>query len=172
MEIWKDIPGYEGKYQASTQGRIRSLTRPITQMSRYGHPFTRIVKGRILRPAASKNAPHLYVVLGHGAAGSPVHQLIAAAFHGPHPTDVDVRHLDGNIQNNAADNLCYGTRTDNILDVYRIGRAWRKLTLDQIKEIERRMHNGSIGAQVAREYDVSESTVSCIKLGRYKSCTL
>ncbi|GAB4272102.1 NUMOD4 domain-containing protein [Thermincola ferriacetica] len=43
-EIWKDIPGFEGKYQASTLGRIRSVTREITQISRYGTPFKRVIK--------------------------------------------------------------------------------------------------------------------------------
>ena len=54
LEIWKDIPGYEGRYQASTYGRIRSVDREITQLGRGGQPFTRRLKGRILRPAATK----------------------------------------------------------------------------------------------------------------------
>lgn len=171
-EIWKDIPRYEGKYQASSFGRIRSLTRPITQIGRGGKPFTRVVKGRILRPASSKSNPHLFVVLGHGANGSQVHQLVAATFLGPQPSKTDVRHLNGNPQDNRPENLSYGTRTENILDVFRVGKAWRKLTRSQADEIKQRLSNGEKGRTLAKEFSVSESIVSAIKLGRVHECVL
>jgi hypothetical protein len=171
-EIWKDIPGYEGAYQASTLGKIKSLDRTITQKSRCGRLFNRNIKGRILRPASNKYNPHLYVVLGHGANGSPVHQLVARTFLGPCPDAEEVRHIDGNARNNCIFNLCYGPRTENILDVYRQNKRWRKLSLKEIKEIQKRVLNGEIGTSLAREYNVSTTTVSRIKLGRYKSCTI
>ena len=167
-EVWRDIPGYEGKYQASSLGRIRSLDRTITQIGRWGRPFTRKLKGQVLRPAANKYNPHLYVVLSRGL-GSPVHQLVAAAFLGPRPEGFDVRHIDGDATNNNVENLCYGSRTDNILDVYRQGRAWRKLTLEEILDIRDRVLSGETGAALAREFGVSPATVSAIKVGRYKS---
>lgn len=83
-ELWKDIPGYEGKYQASTEGRIRSLSRPLRGRNKYGE-FTRMMAGRVLRPSGQAKDPHLYVRLGHGANGSPVHQLVARTFLGPRP---------------------------------------------------------------------------------------
>ena len=169
-EIWKDIPGYEGKYQASTYGRIRSLTRQITQLSRYGTPFTRTIIGRILRAAGSKRDPHLYVVLGHGANGSPVHQLVAHTFLGSQPPKSDVRHLDGNPLNNHVENLAYGSRTENILDVLRNGHAWRKLTYQQVQEIYTRLNEGEIGATLAREYGVSDTIICAIRKGRVFKC--
>lgn len=83
-----------------------------------------------------------------------------------------MRHLDGDATNNQVENLCYGSRTENILDVYRQGRAWRKLTLDDIRDIFLRVNKGETGASLAREYGVSQNTVSRIKLGRYKSCSI
>lgn len=170
-ECWKDIPGYEGKYQASDQGNIRSLTRQITQIGRWGTLFTRTVPGRVLRPASSKYAPHLYVVLGRHkitkeTVSFPVHQLVAQAFISLKPADQEVRHLNGNAQDNRPVNLCYGSRTDNILDVLRIGRAWRKLTWAQARQIKDRLANGEMGRQIAKDFDVSETTVSSIKVGR------
>jgi hypothetical protein len=161
-EIWKDIPGYEGKYQASNEGRIRSIDRRV----RIAHGATRLMQGRILKPAGNRYNPHLYVTLGHKAAGTPVHQLIATTFLGPRPEGMDVRHLDGDARNNRADNLAYGTRTDNILDVYRIGRAWRKLTAEQALDIYKRLQAGEKGRDLAREYGVREGTISAIKKGR------
>lgn len=171
-ELWKDIPGYEGAYQASSLGRIRSLDRTITQVGRWSLPFKRKLKGRILHPASSKNNPHLYVVLGHGAPGTPVHQLVALAFFGPPKATEEVRHLDGNAANNCVENLCYGSRTDNILDVYRQGGRWRKLSLADIQNIKDRLAAGEPGASLSREFHVSQTSISRIKLGAYKSCTI
>ncbi len=161
-ELWRDIPGYEGKYQASNLGHIRSLDRRVPCV----HGATRSVRGRILKPAASKYVPHLSVVLGHGAAGSPVHVLVALTFIGPRPDGQDVRHLDGNPTNNRADNLAYGTRTENILDVYRIGKAWRTLTTEDVHDIRHRLDRGERGADIARAYGVSQSCISAIKVRR------
>lgn len=164
-EVWRDIPGHEGKYQASDQGRIRSLTRAITQKGRWGQSFTRVIKGRILRPGAQASG-HLSVMLGHKENGSQVHQLIAKTFIGPQPPRTDVRHLNGNPKDNRLENLCYGTRTENILDVVRIGKAWRKITRKQAEEIRVRLFNGETGAKLAKEFGLSESLISAIKTGK------
>lgn len=163
-EIWKDIPGYEGKYQASSAGRVRSVDHYV----RCGPGGTRMrpVMGQILKPGRYCKSGHVSVVLGKGAAGSPVHQLVALAFLGPCPKGSEVLHADGNPKNNCVDNLRYGTRTENILDVYRQGKAWRKLTAKDALDIKRRLANGEMGSSIARFYNVSATTVSHIKHGR------
>jgi hypothetical protein len=161
-EEWHDIPGYEGRYQASNLGRVRSLDRRVNVC----HGATRLMKGRVLRPACQKRDPHLYVVLGHGAGGSAVHRLVAITFLGPCPEGQEVRHLDGDPQNNRVDNLAYGTRTENILDVYKTGRPWRALTISQVVVIRQRLQDGERGAALAREYGVGQSCISAIKHGR------
>ncbi len=162
-EVWKDIPGYEGRYQASNLGRVRSLDRRVNIC----HGATRLMRGRVLKPAGSKRDPHLYVVLGHGAMGSPVHQLVARTFHGPCPDGQEVRHLDGDPLNNRADNLAYGTRTENILDVFHMGRSWRgSVTIEQVREIRKRLNEGQSAASIARDMAVSPASVYGIKEGR------
>ena len=167
MEIWKDIPGYEGKYQASSLGRIRSLDRQIGTPGTVGCKF---MKGRVLRPGPTKDG-HLYVVLGHGAAGKPVHQLIALTFIGPRPEGMDVCHNDGDPTNNRADNLRYDTRTNNILDVYRAGKRWRKLSLEDIRAILQEPITIT-GVSLAKKYKVSTTTISRIRSRRGKCTTL
>ena len=167
MEIWKDIPGYEGKYQASNLGQIRSLDREIGTPGIRGH---KTMKGRILRPGPVKSG-HLYVVLGHGKAGIPVHTLVALTFLGPRPSGADICHNDGDPTNNRLENLRYDTRTNNILDVYRGGGTWRKLSLDDIKAILREPKT-TTGATLAKRYGVSETTISRVRLRRYKACQL
>ena len=161
-EVWRDIPGYEGKYQASDQGRIRSVDRYV----RCAHGAHRLMRGRVLRPAASKYDPHLTVVLGHGKNGSSVHKLVASTFLGQCPSGQEVRHLDGNPQNNNVSNLAYGTRAENICDVMRIGKAWQALTVDDVRDIRQRLTQGEKGADIARIYGVSQGCISSIKKGR------
>ncbi len=80
-EYWKDIPGYEGKYQASTTGKIRSLDRIVNGICHYtGKIFDRHIKGKVLRPGVIAKIGHLSVVLRKGCAGIPVHQLIFIDF--------------------------------------------------------------------------------------------
>lgn len=161
-EVWKDIPGYEGKYQASDQGRIRSLDRRVNIC----HGATRLMRGRVLKPAGSKYSEHLSVVLGHGQNASMVHRLVALTFLGPCPQGQEVRHIDGNPLNNRIDNLTYGTRTENIYDVMRIGKAWRALTINDVQDIRQRIYRGEKGTEIARIYKVSQGCISAIKKGR------
>lgn len=164
-EIWKDIPGYEGAYQASTLGNIRSLDR-IKLITRNGVSFNRVLKGKVLRPGAYCKSGHMSVVLGHGKNGSPVHQLVAMTFLGPIPAGQDVRHKNGNPKDNLLENLEYGTRTENILDVYTQGKKWRKLSLEDAKNIKILLKAGERGVNIAKKYGVSQTIVSAIKKGR------
>lgn len=163
-EIWKDIPGYEGRYQASTTGYIRSLDR-VLRCGRGGNGL-RLMKGRILRSAGQKTDPHLRVVLEHKGSGQLVHRLVALTFLGPCPAGMEVLHTDGNPLNNDISNLRYGTRRDNILDVLRIGKAWRRITAEQALDIRRRLQAGERGRDIAKSLGVSDSLVSAIKTGR------
>lgn len=163
-EIWKDIPGYEGLYQASTEGRIRSVSRYV----RCGPKGKgqRFVEGRVLRPGRYCKSGHVSVVLKKGCPGKPVHQIIARTFLGPRPDGLDVCHNDGDPTNNRPSNLRYDTRTNNILDVYKNGGVWRKTTIEQVKIIRERLASGESGASIARDLGVTEQTVSAIKTGR------
>ncbi|MDL2273427.1 HNH endonuclease [Oscillospiraceae bacterium OttesenSCG-928-G22] len=161
MELWKDIPGFEGRYQASNQGRIKSLQRKVRCHNGY-----RTVTERILRPACTKSDPHLSVVLGKGQPGALVHYLVAITFLGPRPDGMDICHIDGNPINNSVENLRYDSRTENIKDVLRVGKKWRKLTLKDVAEIRAALANGTTGSRLAKEYGVSDTTISAIKRGR------
>lgn len=166
-EVWKDIPGYEGKYQASTEGRIRSVDRIVYSRNWYtGNPFERHIKGRILRPGRFCKNGHVSVVLGRGAAGSPVHQLIMRTFVGPTPDGQEIRHKNGDPKDNRLCNLEFGTRTENILDVFYQGKAWRKLTIQDVLDIRKGFESGMSGAELARMFGVSQTTISRIKYGK------
>ena len=165
-EIWKDIPRYEGRYQASNMGQIKSLERKVRGICHFtGHTFYRRVHERILKPGQFCKNGHMSVVLGHGANGSPVHQLIMKTFVGEPPEGMEVLHINGNPKDNRLENLRYGTRTDNILDVYHQGKVWRKLSTDDVQAIRFGFSCGISGAELSRMYNVSQTTISSIKRG-------
>ena len=63
-EVWKDIPGYEGEYQASTMGRIKSIKRTVVGKNWYtGKQFYRTVPERILKPGRYCKCGHVSVIL-------------------------------------------------------------------------------------------------------------
>ena len=104
--------------------------------------------------------------LGHKAVGTPVHQLVMRTFVGEPPAGQEVRHKNGDPTDNRLDNLEYGTRTENILDVYRQGKAWRTLTATDVREIRKSLAEGKGDTQIAREYGVTPTAISGIKHGR------
>ena len=171
-EFWRDIPGFEGKYQASTYGRIRSKDRRVRVVAS-GTETTRLSPGKILKPGKQKKSGHLTVVLGRKYGSMPVHTAVALTFLGARPEGMDVCHIDGNPENNCIENLRYDTRTENILDVYRIGGRWRKLNLNDMSEIIRLLDSGAYTQHaIANMFSVSDATISRIKLGGSKACHL
>ena len=115
MEEWRDIPGWEGLYQASSEGQIRSLPR-LTNRGR-------TIRGRVLSPGRGKGLYYNVALCRDGKPRSfKLHILVALAFHGERPGGMDVMHLDNNPENNAADNLRYGTKSENCRYIVSSGR--------------------------------------------------
>ena len=115
-EHWLPVPGYEGFYEVSDLGQVKSLPRWTAKGLKGG----RILKGT---PAASG---HLAVVLSkHGnMRRRMVHQLVAEAFIGPRPAGLETRHWNDVPGDNRLLNLCYGTRKENIADMIRNGHNY------------------------------------------------
>ena len=166
-EVWKDIPGYEGKYQASTEGRIRSLKRKVGGKNPYtGTTFLRTVPPRVLKAGRFCKSGHMSVTLGRGTSGRPVHQLVMETFVGPAPPGMEVLHRNGNPEDNRLENLHYGTRTENILDTFQNGGRWRKLSIEDVEQIRFGLATGIKNAELAVMYGVAQSCICNIKNGR------
>lgn len=151
-EIWKDIPGWEGAYQVSNQGRVRNR------------------KGLVLKPRVQwtgydcavlwrSNVPSRYYV----------HRLVCAAFIGPRPDNHDVNHIDGVRLNNFVGNLEYVTRSQNQMHRRITGTAGfgekngnSKLTASDVLEIRRLRAAGVSRIDVAKTYGVTVFLISKI----------
>ena len=168
--IWKDIPGYGGRYQASTDGQIRGCDRVVHVVPKNGKAaYDRIHKGRVLRPCIGSNG-YYYVGLRKNQKSDngtylPVHHLIALTFLGERPDHAHVCHADGDKLNCRLDNLRYDSSRENHLDVYRCGGRYGKLTPEQVKTIKKRISAGDKQDDIAKDYNVSQAAVSAIKTG-------
>lgn len=128
-EIWKDIQGYEGLYQVSNFGRVRSVDRYIT----YPEGYRRYFKARI-RKQKELETGYLQVGLWRKSKVRYkfVHRLVAQAFI-PNPDNLpEVNHKDENIKNNYVLNLewCtskynanYGTRNQRVTEQIKNGKC-------------------------------------------------
>ncbi len=108
-EVWRDIPGFEG-YQASNLGRIKS--------------FKLQKNGRILKQSKRKNlSGYLGVQLffENGKRDRKVHRLVCLAFHDNPENKPTVNHIDGNHENNCADNLEWATYAEQNKHAYGTG---------------------------------------------------
>ena len=111
-EIWKDIEGYEGLYQVSNIGRVRSLDRCVERNG--GISF---IKGRILKPArCGRQCNYWFVGLSKNGKVKQhyIHRLVAQAFI-PNPENLpEVNHKDERPENNCVDNLEWCTALYNL----------------------------------------------------------
>lgn len=172
-EKWKDIPGYEGEYQASTLGRIKSVERRVRGEHWKTHrEFYRTVPERILKPGRYCKSGHVSVVLRHGSNGTPVHQLVMRTFVGETPSGMEILHGNGNPEDNRLENLRFGTRRENILDVFKQGGRWRKLSIEDVVYIRFASRCGFSDKSLAEEFKVSKYTIAEIRKGNiYKWIT-
>lgn len=119
-EVWKDIPGYEGCYQASNQGRIKSVDRIIER--RNGVPQR--VREYILSLKSTDHGNHPMVNLSaidKTRRVVRVHQCVKWAFDGPTPDGMEICHNNGNPYDNSIENLRFDTHTENVRDITRHG---------------------------------------------------
>ena len=116
-EIWKDIEGYEGIYQVSNLGRVRSLDRYYTKPHpRNGVPTKYFKRGSIITNHTLRNGyTNVMLKFEGGKKNFMVHRLVAKAFVPGYFEGADVNHKDSNRQNNHADNLEWMTRRDNLM---------------------------------------------------------
>lgn len=190
VEIWKDIPGYEGLYQVSDRGRVKALAQKV--LTKNGH--SRTYKERIIGAydKAWYRYPHVKLTKDGVQIGYSIHCLVLLAFVGPCPEGMECRHFpDRDPKNNNLSNLQWGTKTENCQDKIVHGTSWigrrhtasarrkmsdarrigmmkyRKLTWDQVDEIRylRKEHGMTLRALGAK-YGVHDTTILAILQNR------
>lgn len=171
MEIWKNIQGYEGSYQISNRGRVKSLSRKTYS----GRKRNRTRKEIFIKPNIDKDG-YFQVHLSKDGIKTAfkVSRLVAIAFK-PNPQNLpQVNHLDGIKTNNHDDNLEWTTNSGNVEHAFRIGlnsnrgdkNSNSKLTWLQVQVIREAIRAGYQQKGVASYFAVSAWTISMINTGR------
>lgn len=117
-ENWLPVVGYEGLYDISDLGRVRSLDRVVEQKGKYDNRVLHTYRGKVLRPRIKKRG-YLHVCLCRSGLidQQMIHRLVLSAFVGPCPNDMVCRHFpDRNPANNRLVNLSWGTCVENAAD--------------------------------------------------------
>lgn len=109
-EVWKDVPGFEGNYQASNLGRVRSLDKVVNCSK-----GVRVKKGKILTHSITKYGYHRVVLYDNSIKRHIllVSRIIYETFVGPIPEGMQVNHIDENKNNNNRLNLNLLSAKDN-----------------------------------------------------------
>ena len=160
-DIWLPIPGYEGFYEVSSAGKVRSIARKVPHG--LGNAY-RNVKERILSSSPANNGYPSVMLSKEGKKKlCTVHKLVMLAFAGPCPDGLEIAHADGNRLNSRLENLRYATRRENVADAVKHGTAphghrngGAKLNPAQVLTIRNDVRSL---AKIAAEYGISKSTV-------------
>lgn len=124
MELWKDIKGYEGIYQVSNLGNIRSLERITIFESENQHKkykANRQIKCKIKKPTVNKCGYYQTVLYKKGRKRNVlVHRIVAETFLPNLNNKPTINHIDGNKLNNKLDNLEWATYTEQLIHVNHI----------------------------------------------------
>lgn len=129
MEEWRDIKGYEGVYQVSNLGNVKSLDR-VMHTKNNG---IRKVKGKVLKPHV-ETLGYLSVALAMNGTRvfARIHRLVAEAFISNEQKKSEVNHKDGNKSNNTVSNLEYATHSENMQHAVRSGLKKRAYPVEMI----------------------------------------
>lgn len=166
-EVWKNIPGYQGLYQVSDLGRVKSF------IAWNG------TNTRVLRPGKDT---HGYFVVNlyrkKKRKFTYIHQLVLKIFVGSCLSGMECRHLNDNKTDNRLVNLAYGTRSDNLLDRTRNGisntgdhkgikNEMSKLKDNNIVQIRKLLEDGLLThRQIGDKFGVTGSLISMINIGK------
>lgn len=170
MVEWRAVPGFEGRYEVSSDGQVRSLARVLRFIWR-GKPKERPLPAKLLKPTLDQDGyPRVVLYLGGVRHEAPVHRLVLLAFVGPRPPGAVARHLDDIPLNNTPGNLAWGTVLDNAADALANDRYHRgsrhyhaKLTEADVMAI-RAARGKETNHQLSARYGVAYQHISLIQL--------
>lgn len=173
-EQWKPVPGWEGSYEVSDHGRVRSVLRQTAHRS-----VGTITRQPQMRKASVNKHGYLTVHLSRTVDGkrtektAKIHRLVALAFLGNPPDDaLQVNHKNGDKLCNVVSNLEWVTHSENAAHAVSLGLLYTargtthrlaKLDDEKVRQIRRDRRSQ---VAIARSYGVSSGLIAHIKAGK------
>jgi len=168
-EEWRDIKDYEGRYQVSNMGRVKSLERTV--IDKIGRKHSQ--KERILKPGTD-NFGYFRVVLYKGSGKKKtlkVHRLVCEAFHENSKNKPEVNHINEDKLDNRACNLEWVTTKENCNHGTHNARMAKTLS----KQVGQYTRDGILikvwqsAMEVQRQLGFAQSSICNVALGKLKS---
>ena len=172
MEVWKDIKGYEGLYQISNKGKVKSLNRTLTRKNNKRMHYDE----KIIKPIPNSRG-YLRVQLTKGETKTKffVHRLVAIHFvENPNKNEFNVvNHIDCNPKNNSFDNLEWTTPKGNYHHSAKLGHMKRNESwLNHLHESQKKTYKSVVAYDLksGEIIAVYETLNECKKHGFCPSC--
>ena len=157
LEEWKDIEEYEGMYQVSNYGNVKSLAR-----QRRNSKGVYMQKEKLLSLTNTSTGYKKVELVKNGKKKSyKVHRLVAMAFIDNPENKPQVNHIDGNKTNNHVDNLEWVTSSENSIHAYKTGLNPNKKELNETVVVAMYV-NGTSKENIAKEFGVSNLVIKRI----------
>lgn len=165
-EIWKDVLGYEGLYQVSNLGRVKSLSRIV----KYQENHSGLRKERILKQNITKSGyVHVVICINKLKKTVKIHRLVALAFIKNIENKHLVNHINGIKYDNKVENLEWVTSSENIIHAHKTGLKkgirgneshLSKLTIKEVEKIRLIHSKGKISKkEIAEMFNISRAQV-------------
>lgn len=168
MEIWVDVEGYEGRYQISNFGNVKRMEMIFLRA------YNKYVKRGELLKLRTEKTGYVRVTLGKNGKQKIyyVHRLVAKHFKEKKEIHTQVNHIDGDKENNHADNVEWCTPSENTKHAYDTGlkvartgtnSKLSKLNEEQVMDVKRSYKPYKVSMEyLAKKYGVSKQTICCI----------
>lgn len=167
-EVWKPVTGYEGYYEVSDQGRVRSVDRTTT--TALGHK--RFYRGTAMATTVKNGYPYITLYRSGKQRSFFVHRLVLIAFRGEAPDGMEACHNDGDRSNPRIGNLRWDTRKNNHADKLEHGtvqhgekNGFSRLTDDDVRKI-RILVGLCTRAELAQAFGVAKATIEHVVRGK------
>lgn len=175
-EEWRPVVGWEGSYEVSNRGRVRTITRNVRVRG-----GVRLAKSQLLKEDRSGRYSYVNLWRNNVKVRRGIHQLVLRMFVGRCPSGKETCHDNGNCRDNRLENLRYGTRKENLNDRHRHGTMTKgqhhgAATMTDAKAIEikkthaallngaKKLRNGEL-VQLAGKFNTTTGIIGSIVRG-------
>lgn len=167
-EVWLPVIGYEGIYEVSDQGRVRSVDRIVVYCDGERHR----IRGVDLSPIPRRGYLSVHLSAGNNRRKVGIHRLVCAAFLGVCPNDLEVNHKNGDKHDNRLCNLEYATASENQQHASTVLGCWigerngsAKLNHESVRRIRELRMIGMTYKGIASKIGVSSAAVGRVITG-------
>lgn len=172
MEIWRGIEGYEGLYEVSNLGNVRSISRIVKYSD--GRVYNYPSKNLSINFCGKYKLPYVHLYKNSKRKSYLLHRLVALAFIPNLESKTEINHKDGDRTNNCVDNLEWASRLENmrhgfdtgLINNTGINHGNNIYSEEQIQEVVNMIFLGYKQGVISKKTGVKTGTIQAIRQGK------